>query len=35
MYFYDSRGYGDFFNMGEYSRKGYEPVRKKIRIATD
>ena len=32
MYFYDSRGYGDFFNMGEYSRKGYEPVRKKISI---
>ena len=32
MYFYDSRGYGDFFNMGEYSRKGYEPIRKKISI---
>jgi 2-isopropylmalate synthase len=32
MYFYDSRGYGDFFNMGEYSRMGYESVRKKISI---
>ncbi len=32
MYFYDGRSYGDFFNMGEYSRMGYEPVRKKISI---
>ena len=32
MYFYDSRGYGDFFNMGEYSRMGYGQVRKKISI---
>ncbi len=32
MYFYDSRSYGDFFNMGEYSRMGYEFERRKISI---
>ncbi|WMT51565.1 MAG: homoaconitate hydratase [Ferroplasma sp.] len=32
MYFYDSRGYGDFFNMGEYSRMGYDQIKKKISI---
>ncbi len=32
MYFYGSRSYGDFFNMGEYSRIGYETDRKKINI---
>jgi 2-isopropylmalate synthase len=32
MYFYGGRGYSDFFNMGEYSRIGYESDRKKINI---
>ena len=32
MYFYGGRSYGDFCNMGEYSRIGYESDRKKINI---
>ena len=32
MYFYGGRSYSDFFNMGEYSRIGYEFSRRKISI---